>query len=491
MKETTHRPVMDPTPEKVRAFIESAPVYRAEDDPCFWTDDRLFQHRSDLLKRQLGWLEAASPYYRAKFKEWGLHSRDIHTLDDLVKIPATTKADLMSDPAAFRLRFKKPGIYDNTFAMVYTTGTTSGRPTPYEYTSHDYLGVLLAGRRSYKMQYALPGDQVFSLFPLSPLPHVAMFAAPIANAAGVSYITGMTGPVYGEFPVHRSSGSVLDQIETNRPQILTGITSFVRRLLQKAAEQGRDLSSIYLLQLSGETITASICQKMHASLEACGAGQVFISSSYGFTEGGLSWGPCHETSALHPTAPDQILLEVLDPKTLQPLPDGESGLAAITHLNRRGMPLLRYLLGDIAAITHQRCPFCGRGGESLVISCGSAHVTRTNGLIKIKGVLVNPECVYDAVMNFDQVLEYQMRLENCVPGDADSGDRLILSVAFDPAANLQPAQREALVAAIRQRVFDANEVHAEVEVQADPSAIYDPEHNFKAKRVVDMRAARD
>jgi len=488
MKKNIYRPFIHPTPDQVRAFIASVPLYQNDDDPTLWPDDHLFHHRNKLLQRQLSWLEQASPYYRAKFKEWGLCSQDIRTIDDLIKIPVTTKADLMADPGAFRLRFEHPGIYDHTFATVYTTGTTGGYPTPYEYTSHDYLGVLLAGRRAYNLQCAIPGDRVFSLFPLSPLPHVALFSGPMANAAGVSYITGLTGPDYAEFPVHRSSTSVLDEVERCRPQIITGITSFVRRLLQQAAFQGRDLSSIYLLQLSGETTTERMRQKMHESLEACGAEHVFICNSYGFTEGGLPWGPCHETSSLHCTAPDQIMVEILDPGTHQPLPDGQSGMVAITHLNRRGVPLLRYLLGDISAITHQRCPDCGRGAESLVVSCGSAHVTRTTGLIKIKGVLVNPECVHDVVMNIPEVLEYQIGLDNLISGDAYSGDRLILSIAFDPGYHVNGQKQAVFVSEIRQKVFNASEIHPDVIIVDDPSAIYDPEQNFKARRIVDRRS---
>jgi phenylacetate-CoA ligase len=491
MKEKVYRPFNRPTPGGVRAFIESVPLYHEDDDPSFWPDERLFLQRNQLLQRQSGWLEQASPYYRAKFKQWGLHSQDIQTLDDLAKVPVTTKADLMADPAQFRLRFEHPSIYDQTYARVYTSGTTGGHPTPYEYTSHDYLGVLLAGRRTFKLQYAQPGDQVFSVFPLSPLPHVAMFSSPIANAAGVSYLSGMTGPAYTEFPVHRSSTSVLDQIEQVRPQILTGITSYVRRLLQDAVKQGRDLSSIYMLQVSGETITASMRQKMHTSLAACGAEQVFICSSYGFTEGGMAWGPCHENSPLHGTAPDQCLLEVLDVVTHERVADGESGVVALTHLNRRGMPLLRYLLGDIAALTYERCPDCGRGGESLIVTCGSAHVTRTNGLIKIKGVLVNPECIHDIVMNIAEILEYQIALHNRIPDDPDSGDRLVLTIALDAAHPIRGQRLETWIADIQEKVFNASEIHPEVAIIKDPSLIYDPERNFKARRLVDQRASRE
>ncbi len=487
MRENIHRPFLDTTPENVKTFINSVPQYAQEDDPTFWPENKLHQVRIERLQRQVGWLAEASPFYREKFKEWGIRQQDIQTFEDLQKVPPTTKADLMADPQKFRLQFEKPTIYDQTYSIVYTTGTTSGVPTRYEYTSHDFLGILEAGRRIYKMQYALPGDRVFNVFPLSPLPHVAMFAGSLANAAGISYTTGMTGPAYPDFPIHRSTESVLDQIEIARPQILVGITSFVRRLLQQAVQEGRDLSFLYMLQISGESTTQGMRQKIQESMRACGADHVFISSSYGFTEGGIGWGPCNPDSNLHNIAPDQMYLEILDADTYERVPDGEEGLVAITHLNRRGMPLLRYLLGDLSSISHERCPYCGRIGESIRLSCGSAHVTRTSDLFKVKGVLVNPECIHDVIMNYPEVLEYRIVLENSQPGDPHSGDELILTVAVDPEYHLQEEQLEHWISDVKERVFNSAEIHPDVEIVSDSSTIYDPEKNFKATRVIDNR----
>ena len=293
-----------------------------------------------------------------------------------------------------------------------------GFPTPYEYTTHDYFGALMSGRRQGKANYFVPGDMSLSAFPLSPLPHVSGFAAQMANSYGSSFLHGFGGTPYPEFPVHRPTSAVLDLVEQARPQSLSGIGSFLRRLFADAAREGRDLSSLQIIQASGEVLTVKMREHMHESLAACGADRIFITGAYGFTEGGLPWVPCHEGGPLHAMAPDQAFLEVLDPDTYERVPDGEPGLVALTHLNRRGMPLVRYLLGDMSAISHEPCPYCGRRGESLLISAGSAHITRTKELLKIKGTLVNPQIVHDVVMNTDGVIEYQMIVTNSVEGDA-------------------------------------------------------------------------
>jgi len=485
------RPFADPTPESVSEFIESVPLYRDDaDDPTFWSDDRLRDRQDDLLRRQMAWFAEASPYYRALFEREGIDVAGVKSLDDLVHLPVTTKKDLMENAEAFRMRFQQGTLYDLTYATVYTTGTTMGWPTRYEYTTHDFFGVLLAGRRNAKLSYNLPGDLFLSGFPLSPLPHVAGFGNLIANAAGVAFLHGFTGIPHDEFPVQRSTSALVDTIERQRPQILAGIGSFLRRMFADAARDGRDLSSIEIVVASGEVLTKGMRDHMHANLERCGAEEVFITGTYGFTEGGLPWAPCYEGGPLHPGAPDQAFLEILDPDTLEQVPEGQAGLVALTHLNRRGMPLLRYLLGDISAITHERCGRCGRGGGSLLVSTGSAHISRTSELLKIKGTLVNPQIVHDVVMNTPGIVEYQMVVTLEDPSDPYSSDKVVLKLGLEPSLE-RDAWNAAEIDPLRQRLLNAAEMRPNVEILDDLSAIYDPSKDFKARRIVDERPKID
>jgi phenylacetate-CoA ligase len=470
----------------MRAFVTSTPLYRDDDDPGFWPAERLAARRDELLQRQLSWLAEASPYYQACFAREHIDPTTIKSVADLVRLPVTTKADLMSDPAAFRLRFASPSIYDMTYTTVYTTGTTTGRPTPYEYAGHDYLGALLAGRRVFKMSYIMPGDLYLSLFPLSPLPHVAGFAGMFASAAGVSFQHGMTGSPYADFPVHLSTRGLARKIAQLRPQALSGIGSFLRRMIVDAARDGCDFSSLKVVLASGEVFTERMRAHLRATLARCGAEDVFIASGYSFTEGGVGWSPCYEGGPMHPSAPDQIYLETLDPKTYERLPDGAVGLLAATHLNRRGMPLLRYVLGDLTALSRERCSVCGRAGESLLVSAGSAHVTRTSELLKIKGTLVNPQVIHEVVMNTAGVTEYQMIVAKQDPIDPDSPDKLVMRIGLDsPGEDQVWTERQSQ--ALRQAIFNATEVRPEIELVADLSQIYDPIREVKARRIVDQR----
>lgn len=479
------RPFPNPTPGRVAAFNASVPRF-AEDDPMFWDRARLQGRRDELLQRQMGWLASGSSHYQKVFADTGVDPTSIVGTDDLRRLPVTTKADLMGDPDSFRLRLPDAGLYDLTYSTVYTTGTTTGIPTKYEYTTHDFFACLQSGRRVAKCNGLRPGDTVITTFPLSPLPHVAMFGPWLSMAAGVAITSAFTGMPYPEFPIHNPASSVPDLIEAVQPSGLMGIGSFLRRMAQDAATEGRDFSSVKVVQASGEVMTARMLEHLRTNLERCGATDVHISSSYGCTESGIGWVPAVGGGPMYSTAPDQMMLEVVDPDTHELLPDGEAGLLLLTHLNRRGMPLLRYAMGDMTAITHEPCPETGWQGEAMLVTSGSAHVTRTSELLKVKGTLLNPQIVHQVVMESAGVLEYRMIVANSVAGDALSPDVMRIEVGLEPGAD-EAAWSSAGVDALRSAVRQATEVTPEISV-VPLSSIYDPATEFKARRIIDQRA---
>lgn len=480
------RPWLQPSPAATLAYLQSLPAHTKDpdgEDPMFWPTERLAARRNELFRRQVGWLAEGSPFYQKMFAAQGIDPGDVTGTHDLVGFPVTTKADLMNDPASFRLKFEHPSLYDRTYVTYFTTGTTTGQPTPYEYTSHDFLGALLAGRRSHRVQGFVPGDVVLTGFPLSPVPHISQINGMMSSAGDVAFLHGLAGPTYPEFPINRPSRALAEMIERVQPTAVSGIGSFLRRMFLEAAGAGRDFSSLKIVMPAGEVLTTRMREHLRGSLERCGASQVHVGNSYSFTEGGIPYTSCVAGSSLHNCAPDQVLIEVVDRETHEPLPDGEPGLVLVTHLNRRGMPLLRYAVGDLSALTHETCPSCGRGGESLLISSGSAHVSRTSELLKIKGTLVNPQVVHDAVMNVAGVLEYQLEVANGVTGDPLSADELRLRVALDTTVQAD-FDRAELVAAVQNAI----EMRPIVTLVDDPAQIYDHAVEFKARRFLDTRA---
>src|SRR4029079_3904579 len=132
----------------------------------------------------------------------------------------------------------------------------------------------------------------------------------------------------------------------------------------------------------GDEARADLIQR----LKRLGAPAPWISVSYGATEmqGGL--GECAHGSGYHHPGADQLLFRGRDPDTKQPVADGDEGLILLTHLDRRGTVMLRYALGDVARLARDKCPRCGALTERIV-----SMPRRVDGLVKIKGMLVNPQ----------------------------------------------------------------------------------------------------
>jgi phenylacetate-CoA ligase len=234
---------------------------------------------------------------------------------------------------------------------------------------------------------------------------------------------------------------------------------------------------------SGEPMPAPLRQEMREHLAAMGADDVAIRARYACTEmqGGLV--QCAENAAAQNVCPDLYFLETVDPDTGRRLPDGEAGMLAVTHLHRRGTVLLRYLVGDVVALSREPCPVCGRSGERVI-----STPRRTGNLVKCRGMLVNTDVLLETLSSMPEVREFQVvfRREDR-PG---AMDELVVRIEHDDATPSflmrGTAAREMLANEIVQRVRSA--VSMRPEVMFEPrGAIYDHEQSIKARRIVDLR----
>ena len=212
-----------------------------------------------------------------------------------------------------------------------------------------------------------------------------------------------------------------------------------------------------------------------------GADRPFISNSYGFTEMQGAMPECEEFSGCHSPDPSLFFFEVVDEKTGERLPDGEVGLLVITHLNRTGTALLRYVIGDYAAITHQPCLRCGRTCMRMEAAVGSTYASRTSELVNLKGTLINPEILRDEIANTKGVAEYQVVFTKKDLSDPYSGDELIIKVGRSGGR-----PEEDIAAELEQRAQGAVEMRARIEF-VEMSEIFDPGVALKATRIVDLR----
>ncbi len=445
--------------------------------------------RSERLQRTLKAVSAAHPFYRARFGALGIEAEAIRTVDDLAVLPTTSKNDYIADPEAFRLR---PDDLPADFTteervlwdIAYTTGTTSGRPSPFYNTTHDAYAILDQARRCNEAEGFRPDDRVANLYPMAGFPTGAFLSVVRSTMiAGLPVVHGLTGSANSEFKVRNSLAEALAKVEKLKPTILWGVPSFVRRFLDEARRGNADLSSVRMVLTSGEPVPAALRKEMREQLALMGAGPVDIKARYAFTEmqGGLV--QCEEHAAPQNVVPDLYYLEVVDAETGARCGDGEEGMLAITHLHRRGTVLLRYLVGDVVTLSREPCPACGRPGERVV-----ATPRRVGNLVKCRGMLVNTDVILESLSAMEGIGEFQLlfRREDR-PG---AMDELVVRIEFDESLPTRAGAAEWTGARLREevtrRVREAVSLRPEVEFEAR-GALYDHERSIKAKRIVDSR----
>jgi phenylacetate-coenzyme A ligase PaaK-like adenylate-forming protein len=430
------------------------------------------------LHRTLHAVSLAHPFYRGRFREWGVAPGDIRTLDDLAKLPPTRKDDYIADPEAFRLRAEElPADFSPAervlWDVAYTTGTTSGKPSPFYNTTHDAYAIWDQARRCNEAEGVIATDRIANLYPLADFPTGA-FLSVIRSAmiAGLPVVHGLTGSAHSEFKVRHSLGEALDKVAAFRPTVLWGVPSFVRRFLEEAQRQGRDLSDVRLVITSGEPVPAALRSALRELLAGCGARSVQFRARYAFTEmqGGLV--QCTDDAPAQNVTPDLYYLEVVEPDSGRRLPDGEPGMLAITHLHRRGTVLLRYLVGDIVTLSREPCPCCRRLGERVI-----APPRRTGSLVKCRGMLVNTDVVLDVLSTVEGIGQSQIVfMRDDTPG---AMDRMVIRIERDGE---DLGLRERLIASVQQAVS----LRPEVEF-VPRGALYDEARAIKARRVLDLR----
>jgi phenylacetate-coenzyme A ligase PaaK-like adenylate-forming protein len=431
------------------------------------------------LRGQLELVAAFSPYYREVFRREKVAVGEIHTLQDLERIPVTSKESYLDNPISFLLVVDPPDPLDVTYEITYTSGTTTGAPAPFFNTAYDMFNISLQLRRMAEISWMTPEDTVVNLFPYGSLPHIGFYRTiHFASTVGMKLVNALVGKDAPGFALHRSVDEALGLVELHGASILAGTGRYERRLIMRGEQLGTDLSPVRTLMALGDTVPEGMRDEMRGHLH--GAADVFVNNGYILTECQGPFVECCEFGGNHNPAPNIYHIEILDPDTLRPLPDGEVGLLAVTHIDRRGTVLLRYVVGDLAAREGGTCPYCGRSGDRLVVRMGSTYAVRAEEVIRVGGKLVNPEAVRNQLAGVSGMVEYQLVVEKEDPRNAFSPDRLIIRMSV--AGRMRQDLEEEVIG----RVCEATGIRPKVEFVQSPE-IYDPTLALKATRFLDKR----
>lgn len=378
------------------------------------------------------------PFFRRRWTEAGFHPDQLKTLDDLGRVPAYTVDDLR------RSIEENPPLGDYQGASIdrastdpvriFMSGATTGAPRPTLYTQWDRdAGAILMARALY-LQGVRPGDVVVNAWAYST--HNGAFAFDEALHRWLNCVVLTTG-----------TGNVTStrrQVELAHQYRATAILTtgdYMLRLADMAREMGLDPKSDF-------NIKALPNIGDREKLEATWGAQCF--ESYGFHE--VQWVAveCPEHEGLH-IFEDAFIVQVVDPESGEPVPDGEQGALCITEIYKTGSPQFRYNIMDLSYLYPREQCKCGSWLRRMGPFAG-----RADNMVKLRGVNVWPEAVGEIALD-DPRLEADYFVRAIREGNRDE---MIVHLV----AGLDREGRDGLAAAAEERLKERLGVRIRVEL---------------------------
>lgn len=399
-----------------------------------------------------------SPFYKRVLGERGITSDTIKTIDDVRRLPFTTKQDLREN-----YPFGLVGGNMKDAIRIHSSSGTTGNPTVVTYSRHDIESWANMIARSMYMVGCRDTD-VFQ------------------NSSGYGMFTGGLGFQYGAeklgaTTVPAAAGNSKRQIMFIRDfgtTCLHAIPSYAIRLAEVFHEEGIDPRStkLHTLFIGAEPHTDEQRRRIERLLG------VKAYNSFGMTEmngPGVAF-ECQEQNCMH-LWEDNYILEIIDPDTLEPVPDGEIGEMVLTTLDRTMMPILRYRTHDLTRILPGDCP-CGRTHRRIDRIKG-----RTDDMFIIKGVNVFPMQVEKILVKYPGLgSNYLITLDSEGDNDVMTVDVELDGLNTDVYPELQRMTKD-----IQRALKDEILLTPRVRLVKKGSL---PQSEGKAVRVKDLRPGR-
>jgi len=428
-----------------------------------WNEEIESKSREEMKKLQLERLQAVVkyayenvPYYKKRFDEEGVKPEDIKTMEDIQKLPFTTKDDLRAS-----YPFVMFAVPQKEIVEVHTSSGTTGKPTVSGYTRKDLENWSEVMARGLTM-FGVDEDDV------------------IQNTHGYGLFTGGFGVHYGAQKIGAtvipiSTGQTRRQIEIMKDfqtSVLIVTPSYGLYLAEVAEEEGVNLENLNLKSIGfgAEMWTEEMRQELQKRFNAPAY------NIYGLTE---IMGPgialeCPAQDGLH-IMEDHFYPEIIDSETQEVLEDGEKGELVLTNLTREGMPIIRFRTKDVTSLSREPCS-CGRTMVKM-----SRITGRTDDMLKIRGVAVFPSQIEKALLKMDGI-EPHYQIIATRPHHLDE-----LEVRVETSPKLFSDEVKELVG-IKKKIegYIHNEIGLRVKVTlVEPKTL--PRSEGKAVRVIDKR----
>jgi phenylacetate-CoA ligase len=412
--------------------------------------------QGERLCRLVDVLYRRVPFYRRKMDDLGVKPLDIRAIDDIARLPLTTK-----DEMRLVYPYGLLAVDLREIVEIHTSSGTTGKPVVDAYTAGD----IDIWSEVMARTLATGGTARHDI---------------VQNAFGYGLFTGGLGVHYGAHRIGAtvipiSGGNTKRQVavlQDFKSSVLTCTPSYALYLAEGAREEGLDPAKTCLkagffgAEPWSETMRKEIEAKLH----------ILAIDIYGLTEiiGPGVASECERQDGLH-VFEDHFYPEIIDPATGKILPDGEKGELVITTLTKTGTPVLRYRTRDITYLDRRPCA-CGRTSARMHRVLG-----RTDDMLIIRGVNVFPSQIEEVILAVEGVEpHYQLVVER-----RDQLDELEVQVEMnerlfsDEIGRLESTERR-----MEEMLYGTLNIHTKVKL-VEPKSIARSEG--KAKRVIDRR----
>jgi phenylacetate-CoA ligase len=410
------------------------------------------------LKKLVDHVYKKVPFYKKKLDALGVKPEDIKSLEDISKLPFTTKDDLR-DAYPYGL----VACQEHEIEEIHTSSGTTGTPVLGAYTAAD----LEMWSEAMARCLCMAGAEKHSV---------------VQNAYGYGMFTGGLGVHYGTRKVGANiipaaSGNTKRQLmlmKDFKSTILTCTPSYSLYMAEVAAEMGINVKKQLHLK-AGVFGAEPWSENMRKEIEAKLNIKAF--DIYGLTEivgPGVSC-ECSEQNGLHVNE-DLFFPEIIDPVTGNPLPDGEKGELVFTTISREGTPIIRYRTRDITWLWHDECS-CGRTTVKMHRLLG-----RTDDMLIIRGVNVFPSQIENVLMRIEETQPHYQIIVDRTDTHLDEVEiqvEMEESIFSDETKDLER---------IRKKITDEMKQELQIQVRiklVEPKSIQRSEG--KAKRIIDKR----
>ncbi len=346
---------------------------------------QITQAQLDLVNDRIKALVEAGSFYGKKLAEAGI--THVETPEDFTKLPFSEKKDLRD---AYPLGLMTAP--EEEIVRIHSSSGTTGTPVIIPYTAKDVDDWAIMFKRCYETAGITNMDRI------QITPGYGLWTAGIGFQNGAEKLGAMVIPMGPG-----NTDKQLQMMQDMKSTVLCSTSSYALLLAEEIEKRGIK-ENIHLKK--GVIGSERWSDKMRKHIaESLG---IELYDIYGLTE---IYGPgiginCEYNEGMH-YWDDFLYIEVIDPKTGEPVPDGEMGEIVITTLVKEGAPLIRYRTHDLSRIIPGKCK-CGRCYPRIDTIMG-----RTDDMMKIKGVNVFPSQIEEVLANFSEInSEYQIRISH-------------------------------------------------------------------------------